>query len=98
MTDEDTRELWDSRIQGTATYIQSQTGAGAVLVAIFNAPWQSGAQPAVMGMAGRPDVDMFQLARDLRDLATIVEKQAGVITSGEPFAHEGPRTPPVRHD
>jgi hypothetical protein len=65
-------------------------------VGIFDAPWMDGADPAAIGMAGKPEMDMFRLARDLRDLATVIEKQAGSLQHGEPFEMVGERTPPVR--
>lgn len=98
MTDQEqkekARELWESRIHSTATYIQRQTGAGAVMVAIFDAPWMAGAEPATIGLTGTPKTDMFRIARDLRDLATMIEAQAGNIDAGGSWTVESERTPP----
>jgi hypothetical protein len=33
-------EMWDMRVKEVATKMQQGSGAGAVLVAIFDGPWQ----------------------------------------------------------
>ena len=90
-------ELWEARVQEVATTLQQGSGAGAVLVAIFDGPWMDGNEPSINGIAGMEKADPFRIARDLRNIADILEKYAGNIADRKPFvADEMIRHKPVR--
>jgi hypothetical protein len=75
--------VWGNRVHEAAEKLSRESGAGAVLIAIFDAPWMAGKkEPALLGLAGKPDVDRFRLARDIRLLADQLEKSAAIQTPG----------------
>lgn len=47
-------------------------------------------------LAGTEWVDPRRIARDLRDVANMLEKRAGSIDNREPFTDEGKREEPQR--
>lgn len=81
-------KVWNARLHDAAASLQQSSGAAAVLVALFDGPWMTGKDPALMGMAGSEKADPFRLARDLRAMADILEKHAGKIDSRTPFVDE----------
>lgn len=89
-------EVWQSRLAATAMELQRQSGAGAVLVAIFDGPWMSGKDPAILGMAGAQKADPFRIARDLQVVVDALKRNAESITEGKPFTEERKAEPPQR--
>lgn len=92
------KEIWEARIKTQAEELSKASGAGAILVAIFDGPWMTGKDPAILGMAGKPDVDLFRIARDLRVMADQVEKSVARFGEDQPRQQswEEKRPGPVR--
>ena len=90
-------QVWEGRLRDAAGALQKSSGAGAVLVALFDGPWMSGKDPSLMGLAGSAKADPFRLARDLRTMADMLERRAGDIEARRPFVDEQKAEKPRRN-
>lgn len=90
------KAVWEVRIRTAADDLVNASGAQSVLVALFDGPWMSGRDPAIMGLAGKPGADVFRIARDLRLMADTLEKHSATIAMGEELRTEERRPGPVR--
>jgi hypothetical protein len=79
---------WDAAIRAICEGLHAQTGAGAVMITVFAAPWmkeENGFVGSATGIAGTRGIDPLRIARELRETAQVLEEQAANLAAGKPF-------------
>ena len=89
MTNEETTPAeWDAKIRAMCEYMHQLTGAGAVMVTVFAAPWMkedNGYLGTATGIAGTQGIDPRRMAKELRETADVLDEQADNMLSGVEF-------------
>ncbi len=83
-----TAEEWDGRIRALCEMVLEKSGASAVMLSIFAAPWmkeENGFLGTATGIAGVQGIDPRRMARELRETADVLDAQAEKMLAGEPF-------------
>lgn len=88
-----TTEDWDGRIRALCEIVLEDSGASAVMLGVFAAPWmkeENGFLGTATGIAGVQGIDPRRMARELRAMADLLDAQAEKMLAGEPFEVQMP--------